>query len=252
MKIAKKHSNFRGLIQPNSMQLTKIILPVLLLFSTTVFSQDVSVDSLRTLEEVTIRAFEQNRKAATSTANISLVAGRNADLGNKTSLVHSFNTIAGVRMEERSPASYRINIRGSSLRSPFGVRNVKVYWNGLPVTDPGGNTYFSMFAVNNFSTIELFKGPAGSLYGAGTGGLILMHTNTNKAPGISLDYMAGSYGLQNVMLDASFGKNGSGHQLTFAYNKSDGYRAQSAMRRANLSWTSGVNYGEERELKASF
>ena len=77
-------------------------------------------------------------------------------------------------MEERSPGSYRINIRGSSLRSPFGVRNVKVYWNDIPVTDAGGNTYFNQFAWNNFSSIEVVKGPVGSMYGAGTGGLLIM------------------------------------------------------------------------------
>ncbi|MEJ0103149.1 MAG: hypothetical protein WDO19_11585 [Bacteroidota bacterium] len=43
------------------------------------------------------------------------------------------NNTPGVRMEERSPGSYRLNLRGSTLRSPFGVRNVKVYlgWNSI-------------------------------------------------------------------------------------------------------------------------
>ena len=36
--------------------------------------------------------------------------------------------IPGVRMEERTPGSYRLSIRGSLLRSPFGIRNVKVYF----------------------------------------------------------------------------------------------------------------------------
>jgi iron complex outermembrane receptor protein len=49
-------------------------------------------------------------------------------------------------MEERSPGSYRLNIRGSSLRSPFGVRNVKIYYNNIPFTDPGGNTYLNSLA----------------------------------------------------------------------------------------------------------
>src|ERR1700675_2143934 len=127
-------------------------------------------DTSRILDEVTVRAFEQNRKLSNSVAAVKIIECNNGDRNNKTSLVNGFNTVAGVRMEERSPGSYRINIRGSSLRSPFGVRNVKVYWNDIPVTDPGGNTYFNQFAYNNFSSLEIFKGPAGSLYGAGTGG----------------------------------------------------------------------------------
>lgn len=220
---------------------------VLLLLTFDAIAQDE--DSLVMLGEVTVRAFEQNRKPASTTSNVRVLT---AERNNKTSLVNAFNTIAGVRMEERSPGSYRVNIRGSSLRSPFGVRNVKVYWNGLAVTDPGGNTYFNQFAVNNFSKIEVFKGPAGSLYGAGTGGLILMNSLDRWRPGLSFEYTAGSYGLQSVLASASFGKDQNRNRITFAHNESDGYRVQSAMRRDNFSWTSNINVSEKHQLAASF
>ena len=170
------------------------------------FAQEERTDSLKTLDEVTLRAFEQNRKASGTAAAVTIIESGNGDRYNKTSLVNGFNTITGVRMEERSPGSYRINIRGSSLRSPFGVRNVKVYWNDIPVTDPGGNTYFNQFAWNNFASIEIVKGPAGSIYGAGTGGLILMHTLAPWQAGVSAEYITGSYNLQNVFMSARFGK----------------------------------------------
>ena len=79
------------------------------------------------LDEVVVRAFEQNRSGDANAA-VRIIENNNADRASKLSLWHGFNSVAGVRMEERSPGSYRINIRGSSLRSPFGVRNVKVYW----------------------------------------------------------------------------------------------------------------------------
>src|SRR6187551_737573 len=149
--------------------------------------ENIITDTSRTLNEVVITAFEQNRVINCGTI-VKVLSRNHDDRNNKLSLVHSFNTIAGVRMEERSPGSYRINIRGSSLRSPFGVRNVKVYWNDIPVTDPGGNTYINQFAFNNFSTIEIFKGPASSMYGAGTGGLLLMHSLSNNwKPGVQLE-----------------------------------------------------------------
>ena len=74
-------------------------------------------------------------------------------------------------MEERSPGSYRMNIRGSTLRSPFGVRNVKIYWDEIPFTDAGGNTYLNQLSYYNFNSLEVIKGPGGSVYGAGTGGV---------------------------------------------------------------------------------
>lgn len=223
----------------------------LILFITPSFSQEVEPDSLKQLDEVFIRAFEQNRKASLTTANIKIIDRNVTEMHNKSSFVNAFNTVAGVRMEERSPGSYRINIRGSSLRSPFGVRNVKVYWNDIPVTDPGGNTYFNQFAYNNFSSIEVFKGPAGSLYGAGTGGLILINNFDRWQPGASFEYITGSYNLQNLFASARFGTKENRNQFTYAHNQSDGYRVQTKMRRDNFSWQSQLKLSDKQQLTAS-
>src|SRR5690242_2031113 len=211
-------------------------------------AQDESADSLQTLDEVTVRSFEQNRKLSSTITSVKIIELYNADRYTKTSLVNGFNTLPGVRMEERSPGSYRINIRGSSLRSPFGVRNVKVYWNDIPITDPGGNTYFNQFAYNNFSYIEIFKGPAGSLYGAGTGGLILLNSLEPWKPGASIEYITGSYGLQNIFASARFGKMENRNQFTYAHNQTDGYRVQTKMRRDNFSWQSLLKLSDKQQL----
>ncbi|HET9431814.1 MAG TPA: TonB-dependent receptor plug domain-containing protein [Chitinophagaceae bacterium] len=214
-------------------------------------AQEEKTDSLKILNEVIIRSFEHNRRQQLTTASVNLIHSARGDRSNKNSFVNSFNAITGVRMEERSPGSYRINIRGSSLRSPFGVRNVKVYWNGIPVTDPGGNTYFNQFAWNNFSGLEIVKGPAGSLYGAGTGGLIWMNTMQDWNPGIGAEYIVGSYNLHNFFADARFGKTGQANQLTYAHNQTNGYRVQSKMRRDNFSWVSRAKISEKQTICAS-
>lgn len=231
----------------------KIVFNLLVVWFLPLFAvaQDEQSDSTRLLSEVTIRAFEQNKTVSQSRIAVKIIDNNNSDRYNKSSLVNSFNTIAGVRMEERSPGSYRINIRGSSLRSPFGVRNVKVYWNDIPVTDPGGNTYFNQFAWNNFSSIEVFKGPASSLYGAGTGGLLIMNNMDRWQPGASLDYVAGSYGLQNIFASARFGEKENRNQLTYAHNESDGYRDQTSMRRDNFSWNSQLQLSDRQKISAS-
>lgn len=210
-----------------------------------------NADSSVTLNEVTIRAFEQNRKERLTAAAVKIIDLRNGDRYNKSSMVNGFNTVAGVRMEERSPGSYRINIRGSSLRSPFGVRNIKVYWNGIPITDPGGNTYFNQFAWNNFSHMEIYKGPAGSMYGGGTGGLILLENFDDWRPALNVEYVTGSYNLQNMFGSIRFGKDENQSQLSYAHNQSNGYRAQSAMRRDNFSWMSKLKVSERQEVLTS-
>lgn len=217
-----------------------------------VFAQQVTInDSSATLEEVQVRSFEQNRKSSQTAVNSIAIEFNNGDRNNKTALVSGFNTIAGVRMEERSPGSYRINIRGSSLRSPFGVRNVKLYWNDIPMTDPGGNTYLNQFAYNNFSWIEIFKGPAGSMYGAGTGGLIQMYSLGKWQPGITAEYNIGSFNRHTLLTSVNFGQKENKNQLTYAHDEAAGYREQSAMRRDNFSWISQLKTSERQKITAA-
>lgn len=213
--------------------------------------QGLVSDSSTTLDEITVTAFEQNSPVSCGTI-VKVIRSNNSDRYNKTSLVNSFNSIAGVRMEERSPGSYRINLRGSSLRSPFGVRNVKTYWNNIPITDAGGNTYFNQFAFNNFSHIEIIKGPAGSLYGAGTGGAILMHSFSNNwKPAASLEYITGSYGLQNILASVKLGNKNNKSLFTYGHNQSDGYRNHSSSTRDNLSFVTQFKISDKHQISSS-
>src|SRR5690606_32776978 len=124
------------------------------------------------------------------TASINYIDKTQLERYNNTSLLPALNATPGVHMEERSPGSYRLNVRGSTLRSPFGVRNVKVYWNGIHLTDPGGSTYLNQLSYFNVRSIEVIKGPAGSLYGAGTGVALLINSGAVKEPsGVSASYI---------------------------------------------------------------
>ncbi len=208
-------------------------------------------DSAINLSEMVITAFEQNRVVNCGTI-VKMVTANNIGWQNKVSFVNALNSVAGVRMEERSPGSYRINIRGSSLRSPFGVRNVKVYWNGIPVTDPGGNTYFNQFAFNNFFSAEIIKGPAGSMYGAGTGGVLLLHSAGNTwQPGVTAEYIMGSYGLHNLLASVHAGTGNNHNSFTYAHNESDGYRNHTASKKDNASFVAHYKLSDKQEITAS-
>ena len=99
-------------------------------------------DSLKTrdLQEITVHAFESEKDPLTTTATVGMLSPRSLGRFSNYTWANAVNTIPGVRMEERSPGSYRFSVRGSLIRSPFGVRNVKFYWNGIPFTDASGNT----------------------------------------------------------------------------------------------------------------
>src|SRR5687767_5921458 len=119
-----------------------ILLLVFIAFSTSLGAQTDSTKEI-SLDEVVVKAFEQNRRLKDVPAAVNLISSAALRRFNDVSIVSAVNSMPGVRMEERSPGSYRINVRGSSSRSPFGVRNVKIYYNDLPYTDPGGQTYLN-------------------------------------------------------------------------------------------------------------
>src|SRR6185369_109417 len=152
-------------------------------------AQEREQDSLQTLNEVIVKAYEQNRKLMQVPASIAVINKTQLSRFNNTNILSALNNNPGIRMEERSPGSYRLNIRGSSLRSPFGVRNVKTYYDDIPYTDPGGNTYLNQLGFYNIQSLEVIKGPGSSLYGAGTGGVLLLKTDhTGWHPGLSFDF----------------------------------------------------------------
>ncbi|MGC4022501.1 MAG: TonB-dependent receptor [Cyclobacteriaceae bacterium] len=193
-------------------------------------SQSVN-DTTKILEEVVVNAYQYNRTIKETPVALGLISEKDLNRFNNNSIVSAMNTIAGVRMEERSPGSYRFAIRGSSLRSPFGVRNVKFYWNGLPLTDGGGNTYLNLLDFDAFGRAEIIKGPGTSLYGAATGGVVLLSSPVIKQNQIQVSASGGSYGLQRYQLSGTFGDDKKKIFVNYARQQSDGYRQQSSLRR---------------------
>ena len=193
------------------------------------------LDTVRRLEEVRIEAYAYQRSMQDVPAAVAYLGATDILRFNNSSILPALNTIPGVRMEQRSPGSYRISIRGSTLRSPFGVRNVKVYWNGLPFTDAGGNTYINLLDAEAIQNLEVIKGPGSSLYGAGTGGVLL--ANPYKASGRTLNagIMQGSYGLFRARAGLNYEIGRTQLSLQSAYQTADGYREQTEMRRLNFS-----------------
>src|SRR5688572_11516770 len=193
-----------------------------------------AIDSAKILNEVVIQAYAYKRPAEEVPAAVAVVSQKDFERFSNSTLLPTANTIPGVRMEERSPGSYRFSIRGSLLRSPFGVRNVKVYWNGLPFTDGGGNTYLNLLDFSSIGSMEIIKGPGGSLYGASTGGVILLQTPSIKESKLQLSTIVGSYGLQRYLLSAETHSKNTDMRFQYSRQRADGYREQTAMRRDGL------------------
>ena len=206
------------------------------------------IDSLKTnqLNEITVNAFESKSTRLTTTATVGLVTSKTFERFSPTTFTSAVSSIAGVKMEERSPGSYRFTVRGSMIRSPFGVRNVKFYWNGIPFTDAGGNTPLNSLDFNSIQNMEIIKGPGSSLYGAGTGGVVLL---TSKKENESVNRVEqslgfGKYGFQSRNTSMQIGDL----SVQYGHSEQDGYRKQSAMGRDVIRFSSTSAIGDKGSL----
>jgi iron complex outermembrane receptor protein len=205
-------------------------------------------DSLKTnqLEELTINAFETQSNRLTTTATVGLIGARTFERYSASTFTNAVSSVAGVKMEERSPGSYRFTIRGSMLRSPFGVRNVKFYWNGIPFTDASGNTPLNSLDFHSIQSMEIIKGPGSSLYGAGTGGVVLLGSKIENEGFNRIEQSVGfgKYGFHSRNTNLQIGNI----SLQYGHSEQDGYRNHSAMTRDVVRFSSNSVIGGKGNL----
>jgi iron complex outermembrane receptor protein len=208
-------------------------------------------DSAKHLTEVTVKGYLIEQPVLSVPASVSVIGPAQLKLQPENSLVSALNTVPGVRMEERSPGSYRLSIRGSLLRSPFGVRDVKIYYDEIPLTDAGGNSYLNAIDVNSVQGIEVLKGPDGSLFGANSGGVVLISpvNRYNDSSYLSAGLNAGSYGLfhENIALQNVTANNQL--NISQAYQTYGGYRQHSYTDRHFIQASDKLTLSKNDQLK---
>jgi iron complex outermembrane recepter protein len=202
------------------------------------------------LDSVYVQGFSQRMVLRNVAAAVGLVEQNDWRRFSPVTLLPATNLIPGVRMEERSPGSYRLAIRGSSLRSPFGVRNIRMYINQMPFTDPGGNTYINGLAPAFINRLELLKGPAGSSFGAGTGGALIATTDTATENKMRFSLTTGSYGLRQADAQLAFGNRRIMNHIILHHQRAEGYRRHTEMERIFGSWQSTLMESKQASLSA--
>lgn len=228
----------------------KAYVRILILFLLSYFNSGSQTDSVH-LQEVTVVSYLGERPVLRLPGSAAVIDSAVIARQQGQSLVPVLNTVPGVRMEERSPGSYRLSIRGSLVRSPFGVRNSKIYIDEFPLTNAGGDAYLNLLGFNSVKGIEVLKGPDGSLFGANSGGVVRIKTfdSRNNNPYVTIGAGAGSYGLfqQNIGVQQRIGKNTI--SVNECWLRSDGYRQQSAMDRRYVQLSDRISYSKNATLR---
>ncbi|MEZ4883658.1 MAG: TonB-dependent receptor plug domain-containing protein [Chitinophagales bacterium] len=141
--------------------------------------------------------------------------------------------VPGVTMQRRTQSGgQQINIRGygggmgfRGVSNNFDGQGVKMYLNGIPITDAEGITVMDDIDFGSVSNTEILKGPSGSLYGLAIAGVVNMKTEQAPKNTTSIDQevMAGSYGLLRTTTRLSIGAENSSLLLNYGHQQFDGF-----------------------------
>ncbi len=176
------------------------------------------------LGDITVSAPRLPAPALQVPAAVSVVTKEDIQLGRQgLGLDESLSAVPGVFMQNRYnfAQDLRVSIRGFGARADFGIRGVKILVDGIPLTLPDGQGGVDSIDLNSAERIEVIRGPASSLYGNASGGVILIESERGpEIPFAESSFQAGEFDLQEYTVKTG-GQAGplnflvSGSRLTY-------------------------------------
>jgi iron complex outermembrane recepter protein len=166
-------------------------------------------------------------------------------------LSESLIRVPGITAQNRTQQAQdpQISSRGFGSRSAFGVRGVRVYVDGIPLTMPDGQGQPGVVDLSAIKSIEVMRGPFSALYGNSSGGVIQLFTeDAPDTPEIGSTVMFGSYNTKRQVINAAGVANGVEYLLNASNFESDGYRDNSESDKQAATAKFKFNISEDTKL----
>lgn len=127
-----------------------------------------------------------------------------------TSVADFLRLVPGVAViQGNGPRDVGVSIRGSNARNSFGARNIQVFEDDFPVTQPDGLARFDLADAHAYAGIEVLRGPSSARYGNyALGGAVNFRTRRGLKGGLFGSDFGGD-GFGNVY--ATIGDSGPDH-----------------------------------------
>lgn len=207
------------------------------------------------LRDVEVVAYTQQSTHFSSPQTIATLHASDFSRNSSASIQPTLNTIPGVLMESRGAGgSRRLSIRGSLMRSPYGVRNVRVYWNEFPLTIADGSTGLELIDAEEIGQVDVLKGPQGSIYGEGHGGALLFRSKFPEYGELnaSANLQLGSYGLQKQSFEFATSSKKTAVKVNYFRFRNNGYREQESVQKDQFNLLARFRPSSRREVKLFF
>ena len=183
-----------------------------------------------TLGEVLVLGRNPNTEKAKTIGKVDVLGFSSLRRTNDMYLDRIINVVPGVKMETRSSTSQsHILIRGIGGKSRFGIRDVKVYYDGIPLTDADGTTSIDIVDFTSLGKVEIIKGSSAGIYGSSIGGTVNLFTKRAHYQEKDLNEIitAGSDGLLRSTFNFRAGTDKINFFTNYSYQNYNGYRVHS-------------------------
>ena len=131
------------------------------------------------LEQMSVTATKIETATKDVSQSIAVVDEKEIEDKNILNIQDALQNVPGVIAESSSNSpSPRLIIRGAGLKARYGVREIMVMKDGVPMTDPDSFTRFDFIDMQDVSSIEVQKGPGSINAVNSTGGVIQLVTKS--------------------------------------------------------------------------
>lgn len=168
--------------------------------------------------------------------------------------------VPGVFMERRTlSAGQQFNIRGygngmgiRGINGNFDSQGMKLYLNGIPITDAEGITVMDDIDFGSVNNVEVSKGPSGTLYGLAIAGVVNLQTQKAEKDKVSVghDFMAGSYGLLRTTSRVAIGSENSSVLINYGHQKFDGFMVHTRSHKDFVNMMGDFNLNKKQSITA--
>jgi iron complex outermembrane recepter protein len=172
------------------------------------------------LEEVVVSAFNRTQRlieipGSLSSVGAVLIEREKPDYN----IFPLLNHTPGVFAHSGATNTSRVSIRGIGARVPYATGKIRAYFNNIPLTNTSGITFIQDIDPSVVERMEIIKGPATSVYGAGLGGTITMTARRPAArqTGVSNTFQAGSFGMFRNSLIADLVRDDFATSLVYTH-----------------------------------
>ncbi|WP_373001994.1 TonB-dependent receptor [Sulfurimonas sp.] len=132
-----------------------------------------------TLDSISVTATKISTKTKDISQSIAVVDEKTIEDKNVLNIQDAIGDIPGVIAESSTNSpSPRLIIRGAGLKARYGVREIMIMKDGVPMTDPDSFTRFDFIDMQDVSSVEVQKGPGSINAVNATGGVIQLVTKS--------------------------------------------------------------------------